>query len=360
MTTRNHVISTLRNLRQRPPVRGNRAQRPGRRGRPALSAAVLTCVAVLLTACGLTNDSASPATETGSAAGFPATVTSCGRTLTFDAPPQRVVILSSMIARDLVALGVGDRIVGQSGTDFFAPPPETADVPVLSESNETSTESILEARPDLVISDLAYRLDPAQQGASLDQLEQAGIQSYVAAAGCTTNYTEGRFDDVFTDLGNLGKIFGVEARAEQLEEELRADVADVERRVAGQPDVSVFEGTIYGDQFYPVVGIGLEALDMAGGESIFPVVEDPNAIISKEEITVRDPQAFVFQSSYPSTLDEQNEAENIRADFPTTAAVRDDRIYFVGYSSSTLPGSAVETVASLRQVARFLHPTVFE
>jgi iron complex transport system substrate-binding protein len=330
------------------------------RDRAGFSAAVLTCAAVFLTACGAMNDSASPAAGADRAPGFPVTVTSCGRTLTFDAPPERVVILSPMIARDLVALGVGDRVIGQSGTDYFAPPQETAEVPVLSKNNVTSTESILGARPDLVISDLAYRLDPAQKGASLDQLAEVGIQSYVAAAGCTPNYTEGRFDDVFTDLENLGKIFGVQAEAKQLAEDLRADVADVERRVAGQPDVSVFEGTIYGDQFYPVVGIGLEALDMAGGKSVFPVVEDPNANISKEEITARDPQAFVFQSSYPSTLDEQKEEANIKANFPTTAAARDDRIYFVGYFSSTLPGSAIETVASLRQVAEFLHPTVFQ
>lgn len=353
------MISKLRHRRQRPQVRRNRAQRPGHRSSLGFLA-ILTSVAVFLTACGATSDSVTPATGSGSATGFPVTVTSCGRTLTFDAPPKRVVILSPMVARDLVALGVGDRIIGQSGTDYFAPPPETAKVPVLSKNNLTSTESILGARPDLVISDLAYRLDPAQKGASLDQLAEVGIQSYVAAAGCTTNYTEGRFDDVFTDLENLGKVFGVQAKAKELADQLKADVADVQRRVAGQPDVSVFEGTIYGDQFYPVVGIGLEALDMAGGKSVFPVVKDPNANISKEEITARDPQAFVFQSSYPSTLDQKKETASIKANFPTTAAVRKNRIFFVGYLSSTLPGSAIETVASLRKVAQFLHPSVFQ
>lgn len=354
------MIVKLRHHRQRPQIPGKRAAWPGHRARAGLSAAVLTCAVALLAACGAGNGSANPSTKDASAASFPVTVTSCGRTLTFNAPPQRVVILSPMIARDLVALGVGDRVVGQSGTDYFAPPPETAKAPVLSKQNLTSTESILGARPDLVISDLAYRLDPAQKGASLDQLKQVGIQSYVAAAGCTTNYTEGRFADVFTDLENLGKIFGVQAKAEELTRKLKADVADVEQRVAGQPDVSVFEGTIYGDQFYPVVGIGLEALDMAGGKSVFPVVKDPNANISKEEITARDPQAFVFQSSYPATLDKQKEEANIKANFPTTAAVRNNRIYFVGYFSSTLPGSAIESVASLRQLAQFLHPTVFQ
>lgn len=348
------------NVRPGHPRRRAATTRVRRTRRPLLAAAA--ALAALVTACSGPGGSSptSPGDTEGAAPGFPVTITSCGRTLTFDAPPRRVAILSPMIARDLVALGLEDRIVGQSGTDFFVPPPETADVPVLSTNNLTSTESLLGARPDLVISDLAYRLDPAQQGASLEQLEQAGVQSYVSAGGCTTNYTEGWVKDVFTDLENLGRIFGVQPQADALAEKLRADLADVERRVADRPTVSAFMGTVYGGEYYPVTGIGLDALGLAGGTSVFPEVEDPNASLSKEEITARDPQVFIRQNSYPGSFDEQQEAAALRADFPTTAAVRDDRIHFIGYLSSALPGSAIETVGAVRELASFLHPTAFQ
>lgn len=331
-----------------------------RRGRSRLVAAVAVAAA-LVSACATSDGStSSPSGSAAPTSGFPVTITSCGRTLTFDAPPSRVVILSPMIAKDLVALGLEDRIIGQSGTEFFVPPPETAEVPVLSPSNLTSTESLLGARPDLVISDLAYRLDPAQQGASLERLQEAGVKSYVSAGGCTPNYTEGHVEDVFTDLENLGQIFGVQSEAQALADELKADLADVERRVADQPKVSAFMGTVYGGQYYPVVAIGADVLGLAGGTSIFPNVSDPNASLSKEEITARDPEAFISQSSYPGSFDEQEAAADLKASFPTTVAVRDNRIHFIGYLSSSLPGSAIETVGSVREIATFLHPTAFQ
>lgn len=327
------------------------------RRRPALIVAVVGIIA-LVTACSGPGDAPSSAAG-GSPTGFPVTVTNCGRTLTFNAPPQRVAILSPIIARDLIALGLADRIVGQSGTDYFAPPPETTQVPVLSANNATSTEVLLGARPDLVISDLAYRLDPNQGGASLSKLQRAGVKAYVATAGCSPTSIGGAVTDEFTDVENLGKIFGVEPQARALVTRLKGELADVEGRVAGQPKVTVFEGTLYGDKFYPVAGIGLDALGRAGGSSIFPQVENANASVSKEEITARNPQAIIAQISYPGSFDRQKEIAALRSTFPTTAAVRDNRLYFVNYVPTAEPGSATDTVNAVRELATFVHPTAF-
>lgn len=301
-----------------------------------------------------------PGSGTQGPAGFPVTVADCGRTLTFDAAPRRVVILSPIIASDMVALGLGNRIVGQSGTDYVAPPPETAKVPVLSHSKVTSTEVLLSVRPDLVISDLVYRLTPSQGGASLDELRQAGVQSYVATAGCQVTESGGTVADEFTDVQNLGKIFGVEAKAAALVAKLKGELADVQRSVAGQPKVSVFEGTLYSDQYYPVAGLGLDALGIAGGSSIFPDVANADASVSKEAITARNPQVIIDQVSGPlGGKQEQQAIAELKAAFPTTAAVKDNRIYFLGYVASGEPGSAIETVNALRQLAVYLHPAAF-
>lgn len=322
--------------------------------------AVTAGVAVLLAACGSSGNT-NPAGGTGSSdrssAGFPVTITDCGRTLTFNAPPQRVVILSPVIARDMIALGLQNRLVGQSGTDFIAPYPQTAQVPVLSKSNVTSTEVLLGARPDLVISDLVYRLTPSQGGASLDRLEQAGVQSYVDTAGCTTTESGGRVADAFTDVENLGKIFGVESRARALVAKLQAQLADVERRVAGQPKVTVFKGTLYNGQYYPTAGIGLDSLGLADGVSIFPDIKNANASVSKEEITARNPQAIIDSVSVPT--DRQKTIASLKATFPTITAVKDNRFSFINYVTAEEPGSAIEIVNATEQIAKFLHPTAF-
>lgn len=322
------------------------------RGRPLpLLAAV--GAALLLAACG------SPGNPPPNAAGpsSAVTVTDCGRTLVFKAAPQRVVILSPIIARDMIALGLQDRIVGQSGTNYLAPYPQTAHVPVLSPSNVTSTEVLLGARPDLVISDLVYRLTPSQGGASLDRLRQAGVQSYVAAAGCTTTGTKGRVSDAFTDVENLGRIFGVESKAQALVTKLKGQLSDVQRRVAGQPKVTVFKGTLYNGQYYPTAGIGMDSLDLAGGTSIFPHIDNANASVSKEQITARNPQAIIDSVSGP--IDRQQTIASLKATFPTLTAVREDRLYFINYVTAEEPGSAIEIVNATQQVAKFLHPSAF-
>jgi iron complex transport system substrate-binding protein len=71
-------------------------------------------------------------------------VSDCGQTVTLRAPPRCVVILNPAIADILIDLGVGNRIVAQSGTANLAKPlPRNKAVmdrvPVLSAHGMTST-----------------------------------------------------------------------------------------------------------------------------------------------------------------------------------------------------------------------------
>jgi iron complex transport system substrate-binding protein len=320
-----------------------------------------TAVVLLSTACGDSTDTTSNTADTSrssDAKAFPVTITDCGRKITFKSAPKQVVVLSPSIARDMIALGLTDRIVGQSGTEFVTPYPQTAKVPVLSKSNLTSTEVLLGARPDLVISDLVYRLTPSQGGASLDRLQQAGVQSYVDTAGCTATESGGRVADAFTDLENLGRIFGVQSKAHALVTKLQAQLADVHKRVAGQPTVTVFKGTLYSGQYYPTAGIGLDSLDLAGGTSIFPDVKDANASVNKEEITARNPAAIIDSVSGP--IDRQKTISSLKTTFPTVDAVKNNRFYFINYVTAEEPGSAIEIVNATKQIAKFLHPAAFD
>jgi iron complex transport system substrate-binding protein len=331
-----------------------RGSLPGRL-RLSLPAAILAAAAVILaTGCG--SGARSPAAA-ASGPGFPVTIKNCGRTLTFSAPPKRVVILQPLLAQDLIALGLQNRIVGQSGTDYVQPLPQVARVPILSPKNVTSTEVLLNAQPDLVMSDLAYRLDPGYGGASLSQLQQAGIPSYVATAGCSVTEATGSVADEFTDIANLGRIFGVESRARALNSKLKGDLASAERRVSSQPMVSAFEGTLYGTQYYPVAGEGLNALGLAGGRSIFPHVSNADASVSEEKITAANPQVII--DGIYGQVDRPKTIASLKATFPTIDAVKNSRIYFIGYVGSEEPGDAIAMVDTVRQLAAWLHPDAF-
>ena len=80
--------------------------------------------------------------------------------------PQRIVSLATGVGETLVALGVGDRVVGRD---------ETSEVPtqaeVVTEAHNVSAERVIALDPDLVIVDA--RTTPPE---ALDQIEAAGAR----------------------------------------------------------------------------------------------------------------------------------------------------------------------------------------
>ncbi|NUR87727.1 MAG: hypothetical protein HOY71_26890, partial [Nonomuraea sp.] len=77
-----------------------------------------------LASCGQTPAAERPAaTAAASQAGFPVTVENCGRELTFDKPPSKVVTGYHPSLETLLALGLGDRIAGRTffGESAFLP-----------------------------------------------------------------------------------------------------------------------------------------------------------------------------------------------------------------------------------------------
>ena len=83
---------------------------------------------------------------------YPLTLDNCGVSLSLPAAPERVVAIRSTSTEMLLALGLGERIVGVAFQDGLAPEPWTAQsaaLPVLAEKLP-SPEVVLEAEPDLV------------------------------------------------------------------------------------------------------------------------------------------------------------------------------------------------------------------
>lgn len=337
-----------------------RDDRSGRRLPSRLGVVVGIVVAAMTAAsCGSTGgDDANPS-KAQAPAGFPVTVHTCGKTLTLAAPPRRVVILQPSLADALIDLGLGDRIVGQVGTKYAGPLPQNKSlmdhVPVLSDGRTASTEVLLGARPDLIVSDYSYRLDASAGGASGTELEKAGITAYIAAGGCAYTGAGGTVSDVLTDIDNLGTIFGVRDRADALVTKLKQELTDVAGRVTGQPEPTVLEFTLDGDKQYPISGTGLDALQRSGGQSIFP---NPSGItaFSTEDATARNPQVIIEDIYGP--VNTQAETQRLKKLFPTTDAAKQGRIYFLDYQTAQA-NSSPRIITGIHDRAKLLHPTAF-
>lgn len=112
--------------------------------RPAT--AVLAVLAVA-TAAGCSRGADIGAGPSAAAFAEPVSITNCGRTATYDAPPQRIVSMNDHVTETLIQMGVGDRIVGMGYGEKDDPLPETAEqfraIPSLAAEYPTDRKSVV-------------------------------------------------------------------------------------------------------------------------------------------------------------------------------------------------------------------------
>lgn len=308
----------------------------------------------LIAACGsgvttsITNDGAP---------GTPETVVVCGREVTFDSTPQRIVSLMPAQTDLLIRLGVRDQIVGQAQTATSDLPADTAaqarDIPVLNKDAPPPREELLAVRPDLVVAPTSYEFSADQGFADVEQLDRSGAKSYVAVGGCQDRRNTAEVTDVFTDITNLGTILGVENKAAKLVADGQARLKKVERAIAGLPAPSVAQLYVEGNSL-SAVGAGVEAdiVKRAGGANVFQATspEFANffvAQINPEELIARGPEVIVFGASGPEH--EKSTRAYLAKRFSDVPAVRNGRLIAIP-GSDLYPGTlgnitAVETIA---------------
>ncbi|MGW1819016.1 ABC transporter substrate-binding protein [Streptomyces sp. NPDC002125] len=188
---------------------------------------------VLLTACGGTGTTG--AAPGGGGAGFPVTLTNCGRTVTVDSAPRHAVSLDQGSTEILLSLGLADRLAGTSTwTDPVMKGLEKAEtkIPRIAE-NRPSSEKVLAVEPDFVSASFESTLGKGGV-APREQFEDLGVPTYVSPADCTAKDNSGSgdgsrtkpltMDSVYTEVRELARVFGVPERGDALVARLQARI----------------------------------------------------------------------------------------------------------------------------------------
>lgn len=165
---------------------------------------------------------------------YPLTLENCRETITFSAPPKRVVSVGQTQTEILYALGLGDRVVGTAV--WFSPvakPYEAINAKVKRlADNDPSFEAVLAQDPDLVTAMFEWHIGPNGIVGKRDQFAKVKVPTYVSPTDCvgkdnsgggdgvrTTMFT---MDLVYRNIREFGQIFDVSDRAEQLVASLQA------------------------------------------------------------------------------------------------------------------------------------------
>jgi len=313
-----------------------------------------------------TGASGSTGTTDATATGFPLTVQNCGRTLTFTAPPTRAVTGYQPVLETVLALGVGDAVIGrlnysENGPDGFLPGQKALydKIPEISPKiSLPNREALLSLEPDLVL-EYSYSGFNASKGqATIDELIAAGSQVFIAGGWCDAQGVKDyQISDSIEDVRTLGKIFGVPERGEELAAELQATVDEVATKVKDRPKVKVLatDGGAGPVNAYGGGGVTARLIEAAGGTNVLGDVDEDYFQASKETVSVTEPDAVLVSDYQPGDTGQQkaDQAFALVPDSPAAKTERFDALPVAGQH----PG--YRNVLTLRRVAQFLHPDAF-
>lgn len=339
-----------------------------RRDRLARAVAVTSLVPLLaLTACGggstaaSTTPSGSAATSASapvsavpsSAAGYPVTVESCGRSAIYAQAPTRVVVGNENSLDTLDALGVSEAVYG-----YVLSPDDAGKAPAglparLVEVSSTpipAREPVIAAQPDLFLAFTEAQLT-TPGSLSYDDLQGVGANAYVLGAYCTQQPVAGSIETVWSDIAALGRIFGVPDRATALTATLQDRVAAAKASLGGRTATVAFlkvaGGKVYAIGGYPASAI----LDSLGLRNQFADLSTPFAELSTEQVLAMDPDVVLV--NYVG--DEAAAVAQLAAAVPELPAVRSGAVR--GFDESAPQGGGVGVVEALENVARAVAAT---
>ncbi|WP_399896368.1 ABC transporter substrate-binding protein [Streptomyces sp. BBFR51] len=336
--------------------------------RPA--AATLAAAFCLLTAaCGSSSDdTASGTTEAaGSTSGYPVTLDNCGRKLTFDKAPERVVVMNGASVAEvstLLALGLEDKVVANQQSYGRSEVPGRAaaikKLPTggitLNGAGDIPREAMLGLRPDLTLSVTSYGFEQKNGFATREQLQQVGANSYISPQGCDDDPSRMTVADSYQLLRDMGKIFHVGDRAEKLIAESEKKIAAVagKARTDKPPKVMVLFASPSGETDFSLVfakGIVNDILAKAGGANAFEdTAETLFTNVSKEKAATTDVDALVVIDA--SGTDAAGYAKKLLKEFPQWPAAKNNT--YVTLSDSMYLGPSNEV--AVKKIAEALHP----
>jgi len=264
-----------------------------------------------------------------------------GRQVSIPANVKRIVSLAPNLTEIVYALGLQDRLVGD--TNYCDTPPAAKEKPRVGNPVNPNLEAIAALHPDLVLATTSInRVDTA------DALEKIGIAVYTS----DPHTVRGMLDSI----AHMADLMGATEQGKELVARLRQRLDAVQARVADKPLAHV----LFVVQEQPLITIGqntfiADALRWAGAESV--IISDHNwPQISLEEVLRLQPDYIVFASDQGDSSAHEVADLRKRPGWQGLDAVEMGHVIDISEEvSRPSPG----LVDAIEELARKLHPDAF-
>ena len=262
------------------------------------------------------------------------TMNNYGREVVIEAMPQKVLTLGPNCSELFVALGLVDKVIGNSLDNHSRGPlPEYAEdyakIPELNYANATR-EAVISSGADFI-----YGIDWEFGGDGLDieELKEYGINVYMNKAAT--------LEEAYQEIADMGKIFQIEDKAAAFIAEQKERIAQVEEKVSRQEPLKVLVYDFGGEGVYTCGGTNFETLliEKAGGKNIFDDVTDKQWFLaSYEEVLKREPDVIVVHDYDVPSLEEKIKSIKNDPGLSQLACVKNEKFIPITLES-VLPGA---------------------
>ncbi|MGH8438768.1 MAG: ABC transporter substrate-binding protein [Pseudomonas sp.] len=291
---------------------------------------------------------------------YPLTIQSCNRQVTFNKAPEHALSHDINMTQMMLALGLRQRMVGYSGVSGWkAVTPELRKeldgLPELA-SKYPSVETLLNANVDFFFAGWDYGM---RVGGDLtpQTLAPLDIPVYELTESCAfvMRRPAASLDDTYNDLRNLGRIFDVQDRAEQLIGQMQQRIAVVQQQLPAQrPRVFLYDSGEDRAMTSGRLGMPQALIDAAGGRNVLDDIEASWTRVNWESVVERNPQVIVIVDYGEISAAQKQAFLEQHPALQSVSAIRNKRFVVIPYVGAT---PSLENVEAIEAIAAGLHDT---
>lgn len=282
-------------------------------------------------------------------------------TETFNEAPTKVITNNQSSLELLLKLGLQDSIIGTIALDNEIPEElkdAFSNINVITESKtEPAKEVIVGMSPDLVIGRAATFIE--DKYGTIESLNSMNINVYTQLASLMNG--EQSLDNIFEDIKNVGKIFNVEDKANDLATELSESLKSVKDKVStveGEP-LKVLVMTAYNDGSYNVFGANStlqnEVLEVLGGTN----VNEKGGAQSLENLMSLNPDVILYVYNNKNLETDSVAVESLYNNslIQSVSAIENKKVFEVSYTE--FMGYGYRTIECIENLAKEMYPDLF-
>lgn len=264
--------------------------------------------------------------------------------------PQRAVSASQFTTEILLSIGAENQMAGTAFLDNAILPEleeKYKKIPILS-NRYPSKEIFYSVNPDFVTGWRSLSA-PANLG-TVEELNSNGVEVFFMKS------LESRdINDVFSDIMELGKIFGKEKNAENIVFNMKENLEKIKEKLPKEK-IRIFPYD--GGETAPFVvggnGIGNTIIELAGGENIFKDIRASFGNGTWEKVLMEEPDMILIIDYGDNSVDKKIEYLKEKSPIKELDAVKNNKFTVIGLGDIS---AGIRNVDAVKKLAKMFHNT---